>query len=234
MIKRVLLSLSLLAFAGVAAAQAPVTSTDAKWVEGKNYFRVEPQQPTSVPTGKIEVMEVFSYACPVCYRFLPYADQIAKNLPPDAQMVYLPVSFNPAEDFPAFQRAFYAAQALGVESKTHGAMFKAIHAPGGELATYDAATGRMKNPLPDINDIAKFYARYGVKPDVFVATANSFAVNMKMKRADAEVQALGVTGTPTMVVDGKWRYDMSSAGGPQQMVELTNYLINLERQAKKQ
>jgi hypothetical protein len=37
-----------------------------------------------------------------------------------------------------------------------------------------------------------------------------------------------------MVVDGKWRYDMSSAGGPQQVVELTNYLINLERQAKKQ
>ena len=58
MIKRVLLPLFLLAFAGVAAAQAPVTSTDAKWVEGKNYFRVEPQQPTAVPAGKIEVMEV--------------------------------------------------------------------------------------------------------------------------------------------------------------------------------
>ncbi|HET7330639.1 thiol:disulfide interchange protein DsbA/DsbL [Dyella sp.] len=234
MIKRAMFCFSLLAFAGVAAAQAPVTSTDAKWVEGKNYFRVEPQQPTSVATGKIEVMEVFSYACPVCYRFLPYADKISKSLPPDAQMVYLPVSFNPAEDFPVFQRAFYAAQALGVEAKAHEAMFKAIHGPGGELATYDARTGRMKNPLPGIKDIAQFYAQYGVKPEVFVATANSFAVNMKMKRADAEVQALGVTGTPTMVVDGKWRYDMTSAGGPQQVVELTDYLINLERQAKKQ
>ena len=231
MIKRVLLSLSLLAFAGVAAAQAPASGT--KWVEGKNYFRVEPQQPTAVPAGKIEVMEVFSYACPVCYRFLPYADQIAKSLPADAQMAYLPVSFNPVEDFPVFQRAFYAAQALGVEAKTYEAMFKAIHAPGGELATYDATTGRLKNPLPDINDIAKFYAKFGVKPDVFVATANSFAVNTRMKRADAEVQALGVTGTPTMIIDGKWRLDMASAGGPQQMVELTQYLIGLEHQAKK-
>lgn len=233
MIKRVLLSLSLLAFAGAAFAQAPAANT-TKWVEGTNYFRVEPQQPTTVPTGKIEVMEVFSYACPVCYRFLPYANQIVKKLPADAQMVYLPVSFNPVEDFPVFQRAFYAAQALSVESKTHDAMFKAIHAPGGELATYDASTGRLKNPLPGINDIAKFYAKYGVKPDVFIGTANSFAVNMKMKRADAEVKALGVTGTPTMVIDGKWRYDMASAGGPQQMVELTDYLISLERQAKKQ
>lgn len=231
MIKRVLLSLSLLAFAGVAAAQAPASGT--KWVEGKNYFRIEPQQPTTVPAGKIEVMEVFSYACPVCWRFLPYANQIIKSLPPDAQMVYLPVSFNPVEDFPVFQRAFYAAQALGVEAKTHDAIFKAIHSPGGELATYDASTGRLKNPLPDINDIARFYAKYGVKPDVFIATANSFAVNTRMKRADAEVQALGVTGTPTMIIDGKWRLDMASAGGPQQMVELTQYLIGLEHQAKK-
>ncbi|HXS72696.1 MAG TPA: DsbA family protein, partial [Rhodanobacteraceae bacterium] len=125
-------------------------------------------------------------------------------------------------------------QALGVEAKTHEAIFKAIHAPGGELATYDASTGRLKNPLPDINDIAKFYAKYGVKPDVFVATANSFTVNLKMKRADAEVKALGVTGTPTMVVDGKWRYDLSTAGGVEQMVELTKYLVGLEEQAKKQ
>ncbi|HET7558225.1 MAG TPA: thiol:disulfide interchange protein DsbA/DsbL [Rhodanobacteraceae bacterium] len=231
MIKRVMLSLSLLAFAGVAAAQAPASGT--KWVEGKNYFRIEPQQPTTVPAGKIEVMEVFSYACPVCWRFLPYADKIEKSLPADAQMVYLPASFIPQEDWPVFQRAFFAAQALGVEAKTHDAMFKAIHAPGGELAVADPVTGRLKNPLPSLQDVAKFYAKFGVKPEVFIATANSFAVNMKMKRADAQIKAMGVTGTPTMVVDGKWRYDLSTAGGVEQMAELTDYLIGLERQAKK-
>jgi thiol:disulfide interchange protein DsbA len=186
-----------------------------------------------VPAGKIEVMEVFSYACPVCWRFLPYADKIEKSLPADAQMVYLPASFIPQEDWPVFQRAFFAAQALGVEAKTHDAMFKAIHAPGGELAVADPVTGRLKNPLPNLQDVAKFYAKFGVKPEVFIATANSFAVNMKMKRADAQIKAMGVTGTPTMVVDGKWRYDLSTAGGVEQMAGLTNYLINLERQAKK-
>jgi thiol:disulfide interchange protein DsbA len=57
---------------------------------------------------------------------------------------------------------------------------------------------------------------------------------MKMKRADAQIKAMGVTGTPTMIVDGKWRYDLGTAGGVDQMVDLTNYLIGLERQAKKQ
>ncbi len=230
MIRRVILLLSALALSGAALAQTPGSTT--QWVEGKNYFRIDTPQPPPVP-GKIEVTEVFSYACPVCWRFLPYANRIKASLPADAYMDYLPVSFNPVEDFPVFQRAFYAAQALGVEDKTHDAMFKAIHSPGGELATYDAATNRLKNPLPNINDIAKWYAQYGVKPADFVATANSFAVNTKMKRADALVQAYGVDGTPTMVVNGKWRYDMGSAGGPEQVVELTKYLVAREAAALK-
>jgi thiol:disulfide interchange protein DsbA len=231
MIPRVILLLAAFALSDAAFAQAPASST--QWVEGKNYFRIDTPQPTPDPS-RVEVTEVFSYACPVCWRFLPYADRIAKSLPPTAYMDYLPVSFNPVEDFPVFQRAFYAAQALGVEAKTHDAMFKAIHSPGGELATYDAATNRLKNPLPDINDIAKWYAKYGVKPADFVATANSFAVNTKMKRADALVQAYGVTGTPTMIVNGKWRYDMASAGGPEQVVQLTQYLVAREAAALKQ
>lgn len=225
MTKRVILFLLLLALAGLTAAQTP--GTGDKWVEGKNYFRIDTPQPVSTP-GKIEVTEVFSYACPVCWRFLPYADKIAKSLPADAQMVYLPASFIPQEDWPLFQRAYYAAKALGVEEKTHDAMFKAIHQTG-ELAVADPATGRLKNPLPTLNDVAKFYAKYGVKPADFIATANSFAVNAKMKRADALVKAYGVEGTPTMIIDGKWRYDIGSAGGVDQMVELTRYLIDRER-----
>lgn len=232
MIKRVILSVLLLGCVGVAAAQ-PAVSSDAKWVEGKQYVRVESPQPTAVPAGKIEVMEVFSYACPVCWRFQPYVDRIAKSLPADAQMVYLPASFIPQEDWPLFQRAFYAAQALGIEAKTHEAMFKAIHQTG-ELAVADATTGRLKNPLPSLEDVAKFYAKYDVKPDLFIATANSFAVNTKMKRADAKVKALGVNGTPTMIINGKWSFDMRTAGGPEQMVELTKFLIAKEQQAKKQ
>lgn len=227
MFKRLLLSLVLLAVTGLAFAQTPAAG--GKWVEGKNYFRIDTPQPTSTP-GKIEVTEVFSYACPVCWRFLPYANKIAKMLPADAQIVYLPASFIPQEAWPLFQRAYFTAKALGVEEKTHDAMFKAIHQTG-ELAVADPATGRLKNPLPNLDDVAKFYAKYGVKPADFIATANSFAVNTKMKRADALVKAYGVEGTPTMVVDGKWRYDVGSTGGVEQVVELTKYLVDLDRAA---
>ena len=41
------------------------------WKEGTNYFPVTPAQHTNVPAGKIEVAEIFSYACPYCAQFNP-------------------------------------------------------------------------------------------------------------------------------------------------------------------
>ena len=43
-------------------------SAQDNWEAGKNYFLIEPPQATT--TGdKIEVVEVFSYACPHCNDF---------------------------------------------------------------------------------------------------------------------------------------------------------------------
>lgn len=214
-----------------AAAAAPFVD-NGKWVEGKNYFVIEPAQPTSHP-GKIEVTEVFSYACPACYGFHSTADQIAKSLPPNAVMNYLAASFRPDENWPVFQRAFYAAQALGVVDKTHDAMFDAAWKTG-ELATYDlkAEKPKPKDAWPTIDDIAKFYAKYGVDPKEFVGVANSFSINTQMKRADELMKAYGVDSTPTMIIDGKYRFTTSSAGGFAQSIELTQWLVAKEAAGK--
>jgi thiol:disulfide interchange protein DsbA len=225
------------AAAASTTAPAAVAATpfvdNGKWVAGKNYFLIDPVQPTSHP-GKIEVTEVFSYGCPACNAFHATADQIARSLPPDAVMTYLPAAFRPDENWPVYQRAFYAAQALGLAEKSYDAMFDATWKTG-ELASYDLKAGTLK-PKDDwitIDDIAKFYAsKYGVDPKEFVAIANSFAVNTKMKRADDEVKALGVDGTPSMVVNGKYRFDASSAGGYPQTVELTQWLVAKEAAGK--
>ena len=55
---------------------------------------------TTVPADKVEVMEIFSYACPFCAKFEPIIDQIERGLPPYAQIVFLPASFIPTEDWP--------------------------------------------------------------------------------------------------------------------------------------
>ena len=205
---------------------------EGKWVEGKNYFRIDPVQPTSTP-GKIEVTEVFSYGCPFCYQFNGLVEQMAKDLPRGAVMTYTPAAFRPDENWPLLQRAFLTAQALGVEKQSHDAMFDAVN-KSGELGVMDSTTNRRKpeSAWPTIDDVAKFYAKFGVKPDDFVATANSFTINTKMKRADELVRAYEVDGTPAIIVNGKYRLSPSSAGGYPQAVELTQWLVSKEAAGK--
>jgi len=205
---------------------------NGKWVEGKNYFLVDPAQPTSHP-GKVEVTEVFSYACPACNSFHTTMDELVKSLPSNAVVVYLPASFRPDENWPLFQRAFYAAQALGVADKTYDAMFDASWKTG-ELSTYDLQAGKPKphEAWPTIDDVAKFYAKYGVDPKQFVGVANSFSINTQMKRADDELKALGVDSTPTIVVNGKYRLTPKDAGGLPQTIELVQWLVSKETAGK--
>ena len=217
---------------------APKTPTpafvdDGKWVEGKNYFLIQPQQPKVTNTSKIEVAEVFSYACPSCNAFHPLVDKLAKSLPSDAVMAYLPVSFMPQENFPMFQRAYLTAKAMGVAEKANDAIYDAVW-KSKELSS-ERADGQGLKPmseLPTLEDAAKVYAKFGVDPKEFVAVAHSFSINTQVKRSDDLVRAYGITGTPTIVVDGKYRIDLTGAGGYAQMVEIAQYLVAKEAAGK--
>lgn len=201
------------------------------WQQGVNYFLIEPPQPTSLPPGKVEVTEVFSYACPACNAFYPTIDRLRESLPQNAQLDFVPAGFNPAEDWPMFQRAYLAAQMLGIDRKTHDAMFDAIWKTG-ELAVVDPRTNRLKVPAPTIQDAAAFYARIaGVKPEAFLAAANSFGVDSRIRQADQLVRDYRADSTPTMVVNGKYRVTPQSAGGPEQLIELVKWLVARESPA---
>ncbi|WP_266170955.1 thiol:disulfide interchange protein DsbA/DsbL [Dyella subtropica] len=216
-----------------ASAKAEPFVDDGKWVEGKHYFRIEPAQPKMTDTDKIEVVEVFSYGCPACNQFHPLVDQFAKNMPAGAVIAYLPASFMPQENWPMLQRAYLTAQALGVAEKGNDAVYDAVW-KSGELSAMKPGGQSLKamSALPTIEDTAKVYAKFGADPKEFVAVANSFAINTKVKRADELVKAYGVEGTPTIIVDGKYRFDGVSAGGYSQAIELARWLVAKEAAGK--
>jgi thiol:disulfide interchange protein DsbA len=193
-----------------------------------NYFLISPPHPTSLPAGKVEVTEVFSYACPACNIFVPTMHKLKASLPPNAVLDYLPAAFNPAEDWPMFQLAYLTAQTLGVADQTHDAMFNAVW-QSGELAVIDPATRNIKSRVPTIEDAAQFYkAKAGVPVDKFLATAKSFSVDVKVRAAESLIQAYKIDRTPTIVVNGKYRLQIESAGGPDQVIELVNWLVAKE------
>jgi serine protease len=210
---------------------ASVAFGDSRWVAGVHYFVINPAQPTGLPAGKIEVTEVFSYACPGCNRFYPVADRLQASLPTNAVMDYLPASFRPDEDWPMFQRAYCAAQELGIDKRTHDAMFDAVW-KSGELAVFDSGTQRAKRPAPTITDAAKFYAQAaGVKPETFIATAMSFAVDVRIRQAEELIRNYGISETPSIVVNGKYRLNPVSAGGYEETIELVKWLVAQETRA---
>jgi protein dithiol oxidoreductase (disulfide-forming) len=195
-----------------------------RWVEGRDYVLLSPPQSTSVPTGKIEVMEVFSYGCSGCNTFQPVMNRLRHSLPANAQIVLLPASWNSGEDWPMFQRAFFTAQSLGIAERTHQGIFNAVWKTG-ELAVSDPATNRLKHPQPSLEDAARCYARIsGVKPEAFLATANSFAIDMKMSAADKQIVAMQVPGTPCIVVNGKYR--AITPGNEQDVIDLVRFLVS--------
>jgi len=217
-----------LAVLALAILLLPPSAPAATWTEGTNYVRVTPPQQTTVPAGKVEVMEVFSYACPACNAFQPVMEKLRHTLPANAQVTYLPAAFNPQEAWPMFQRAFLAAQALGIADRTHQAMYDAVWKTG-ELGIIEPGSNRLKDPLPSIADAARFYARVaGVNPQQFLAMANSFGVDSKIRAADAQILAMHVDATPTLIVNGKYRVIRDSLQTNDQLIELVKYLVAKE------
>ena len=223
MLTRALLSavLGLLAATGVHAQT---------FTEGKDYFAVLPPHGTSVGPGKVEVTEIFSYGCPYCAQFNTYMHQLAQSLPKNAQLVYVPASFNTAEDWPMFQRATCTAQTLGIFDKTNDAMYDAVWKTG-ELAVVDSTTQRLKSPLPTIEDAARYYNHIsGVPVDKFLAASKSFGVDMMMRTADSLLTAYQVDGTPSLIVNGKYRVKALEGGpsGMLRMIETAKWLVAKE------
>ena len=152
-------TLATAAAAPAAPASAAPAAAASKWVEGRNYFRIVPARPTGLPAGKVQVTEVFSYACPACNQFQPYMRKLEHSVPADVVIDFVPASFNPAEDWPMFQLAYVTAQTLGIADKNHDAMFDAVWTTG-ELATTDPSTASgLKSHMPTIQDAARFYEK---------------------------------------------------------------------------
>lgn len=204
-----------------AAAPAPAPTTAALTgpapVEGADYQVIPNGQPFQPAAGKVEVAEIFGYVCPACAAFQPLVGPWKAGLPGDVNFVYVPAMFGGTWD--NYARAFYAAQTLGVQEKTHEALYAAIHAQ---------KTLKGERGADSVEDIAKFYGAYGVDPKQFAATMGSFAVNAKTNSAKQFAQRSQISGTPSIIVNGK--YLVKGKSFPD-MLRIADHLIARERGA---
>jgi thiol:disulfide interchange protein DsbA len=164
--------------------------------------------------NKIAVVEVFSYSCQHCYQLESAINPWLDNLPEDVMFERIPAMFGGIWDLHG--RLFLTLQVIKAEQRVHTAIFEAIRG-GNRLTTPEA--------------MADFLEGEGIAKQLFLDTYHSFAVQSKVNDAKQKVQAFGVNGVPTMIIEGKYRFDLR-AGGPKGMLKLAERLINQERERK--
>ena len=192
-----------------------VSAQEEQFIEGGHYELLDEVQP--VQTGeKIEVVEMFWYRCPHCFRLEPYLIEWQKNMPDNAQYVPIPALLSEKWEFHA--RAYYTFEALGVLDPLHGLMFKAIH--------------EQRLQINSVESLAAWAEENGVSGQLILDTFDSFAVENKINFANVMSRKYGITGVPAIIVDGRYRTSVSLAGGHDKLIEVINFLIEKAAQVR--
>jgi thiol:disulfide interchange protein DsbA len=89
-----------------------------------------------------------------------------------------------------------------------------------------------KQSLATQEELMKFFEIYGVSNDDFNKTYNSFAVQTLLRKSQVMQQRYGVRGTPTVIVNGKYRVSGTLAGSPDNMIKVIEALVERERAEK--
>jgi thiol:disulfide interchange protein DsbA len=180
---------------------------------GVEYRELATPQPADT-AGKIEVTEFFWYGCPHCYNFEPTLETWVKKLPKDTQFRRVPAMFN--DDYAQAARAYYALEAIGEVERVHKALFDAVHT-GSRLKVGNEAA------------VTEWLGKQGVDTKKFAAAYRSFSVEGKLKRAAQLTQTYKLEGVPSMAVNGKYVVNTDNIKSFDQMLAVTDYLIEQSR-----
>jgi thiol:disulfide interchange protein DsbA len=200
--------------AGVMVLAGPA-ALGADLVEGVHYKTLQPAVPTSVAPGKVEVVEVFWYACGHCYLLEPrLAAWDRKGKPAYVELVRMPAVWNDLLKLHA--RLFYAIEILG-KPQLHDEVFREINV--------------KRNRLDTADKIAAFITSRGVSRAEFDKAFAGFAVESKLAKAADLNRRYRIVSTPTVIVNGKYVTDAAMAGGEDQLFQVIGALAAREKPA---
>ena len=207
MIQKVFLALSLLLGSQVVMAQ---------FQEGVHYFKIEQAAGTTV-SDTIEVTELFSYACSHCNTFEPYMQSWNKSKAEYIKLNRLPVAFG-RRAWELMARGYMTSEMMGIAEESHVAMMDAIW--------------KEHKQFRSLDELADFYSQFGVEKDAYIAHFKSFAADSLMRKGQRDVQLFGIKGTPSLVVNRKYRIESNeNVAGFEVMLKVADFLAEREHAA---
>jgi thiol:disulfide interchange protein DsbA len=190
------------------------TSPQASIVAGYDYMVLDTPQSLD-NTGKVEVVEFFSWGCPHCYAFYPKLARWLATLPKDTSFKRIPVGLGHPE-WEALAKAYYALQSTGDVDRLDTQIFEDIHK--NHVWLYDEAS------------IAAWVGKHGVDMPKFTAAFRSFGVNTSAGQAEQKAIDYRIPGVPALAIAGKY---VVEGGDHAKMLSTSDQLLAMERAAGK-
>ncbi len=182
--------------------------------EGVHYLRLV-QAPSARKSDTVNVTEIFSYGCHACNDFEPHMQNWKGKQAGDVKLNRIPVGFGRAA-WDLLAKAYLIAEIMGIEEEAHVPLMNAIWKDRRQMRT--------------LEDLASFYAEQGADREKYLALDNSFMLNMRQKQNNDKLGIYAPRGTPTMVVNGKYKIQTNqSVPNYEAMLSVVDYLVARER-----
>lgn len=177
---------------------------------GVHYQIIE--NPRRLENEKIEVLEIFSYACIHCFDLDPELESWVEENQSKIDFMRLPAI--QTEAWRILARAYYAAESLGILKNVHLDLFHAIH--------------NKRLNLTSVEKLASFMDGKATTAEQFTQAYNSLEVTNKVTEADRMERRYRVGSIPTIIVNGKYRVTTSEQVGKSRILDVVEYLVNQE------
>jgi thiol:disulfide interchange protein DsbA len=191
-----------------------------KWKAGTHYVPVVPAQTTSADPGQVEVLEFMWLGCPHCAELEPTIENWTKQKPAYVKFVQEHVMWGAAHR--AHARLLYTLQTLNRGDLVRKA-FEEIHQNKNVLLS------QRGNEAENLSIQAAFAKANGINEAQFKAEYNGFTVTSRMQRAEEINRRYNIESVPVIFINGKYRTDVTMAGGKAQLIQLINDLAAVEK-----
>lgn len=199
------------------ASTQSVAADAGEYVEDVHYRAAgERNQPGA---DKILVQEFFWYGCPHCQSFEPAIRDYKNQLPDDVDLVQIPVIWNEATGLHA------AMHYVAMESEDPEALQD-------ELFAKIISVRQEGNLQKHIDALEPVFESHGIDAGTFRDRLKSPDIKDKASSAAALMRSSGITGTPSIMVDGTWVVLNNEAVAKAGPLSVADHLIEMVRQAR--
>lgn len=178
---------------------------------GVDHVEIE-QQPVGVISG-VEVIDFFWYGCPHCNNLQPGLERWISRKSSDVTVRRIPAILR--ETWAPHARIYYTLEALGEVQRLHQRVYDSYHIE------------KLAMSRPEI--MSDWAVRQGIPRERWDEAYSSTAVERKLEEAARLTRAYRVTGTPSLVVQGRYLTSGNMAESLDGLINTLDRLVTRER-----